>query len=163
MNCTGRREHDGSDEHQRRVIIALDFALRLFFCVLFEWLTEWRVVPGRLIQAFSQRNPTESQQQGQDHSQGCAPGRNHSGSQTETSDHSVESFGQHEKSNERRYLVQEQAASCSPHFVMTLDCKRRYCQGQRQTWWAQNWRPIIRLLRQKHGVNRAGMPLDLHH
>jgi integrase len=79
-------------------------------------------------------------------------------------DHYLGKFGSPESHERYDELIAEFVLNAEPSRSLTLiavlaawwpECKRRYSKGKGKLGGAQNWRPIIRLLRQKHGEERA--------
>ena len=79
-------------------------------------------------------------------------------------DHYLGKFGSPESHEKYDELIAEFVIDAEPSSSTTLtallaawwsECKCRYSQGKGKLGGAQNWRPIIRLLRQHHGEERA--------
>jgi integrase len=79
-------------------------------------------------------------------------------------DHYLGKFGSPESHERYDELIAELVLDAEPSRSLTLtavlaawwaECKRRYSKGKGKLGGAQNWRPVIRLLREKHGEERA--------
>ena len=79
-------------------------------------------------------------------------------------DHYLGKYGSPESHEKYDELVAELVVNSQPSSCRTLnavlaawweECKRRYSNGKGKLGGAGNWRPILRLLREKHGDERA--------